>query len=400
MAEGGGATSEIIPEGLLEGDGSDTAKTHAEKIRDSLSITGSHLILLAVAFTYEHSRRQAEMYPEMAASDTTEKSNREDRPLAIFGGCDQENRPFSHTWAFLPSKSRWVFDWFFGRAVPQLHSPRFCAKLEVIFTDQDGQEVSALEHQSGLGKVFPSAKHGLCAWHKNDRGLANDSSFKPTINQFAKDLNKHIEWKALLAWIWSLSRETETKEESLVSKRLLEIHLEEDETSHHAQLGDAFRSKLATWFSKSHDPHDDKLLCHNFVNCMTLSKCTSSITEQENSVLHRNVVKPQMGMDTAESSINQSTQHRNFIKDIESEKNSQRQFTNDCARELQVLGLSDYSSTMLSLEWLARDNCLSYCVSHELFCVRVDPAVERQPSEHQIRGGVSSGECSLCLCFG
>ena len=94
----------------------DTVKEHAEKVRDSLSITGADCILMAVAWTTNDAQRKFQMYPEFTGSDVTFGTNAERRPLLVMCGKDSNDKAFSHTWAFLPSQSRWVFDWFFTYA--------------------------------------------------------------------------------------------------------------------------------------------------------------------------------------------------------------------------------------------------------------------------------------------
>jgi len=75
-------------------------------------------ILIACAWADDESHRKFEMFPEFIGSDTTEGTHREKRPLITHCGKDSNNQTFTHRHALLPSKSCWVFDWFFSCAVP------------------------------------------------------------------------------------------------------------------------------------------------------------------------------------------------------------------------------------------------------------------------------------------
>ena len=148
-------TPEVSAEAKLE-----TALDHAERIRKSLSITGSGLILLAVAWTNDEARRLFEMYPEFHTADVTEKTNAENRPLMMLCGKTAENEAFTSTWVFMPSKCRWVFDWIFGSALPTLHSISTLERNNLIFTDEDDREVGAFDACSiGVNSIYPNSKH-------------------------------------------------------------------------------------------------------------------------------------------------------------------------------------------------------------------------------------------------
>ena len=143
---------------LADEDG-DSAEVFADKVRSSLNITGSGLILLAIAWTNDQARRRFGMFPEFTAADVTEGTNSEKRPLMMMGAKDSNNNSFIHTWSFLPSQSRWVFDWFFGSAVPALHHPSTLSRISLIRADQSREECSAIQALCGLGKTYPNAVH-------------------------------------------------------------------------------------------------------------------------------------------------------------------------------------------------------------------------------------------------
>ncbi|CAB9498624.1 expressed unknown protein [Seminavis robusta] len=131
-----GATPQNIdPESLT--DESDSAESFANKVRDALSITGSGMILLALAWTGESSQRLFQMYPEFKSGDITYKTNSEKRELHIESGIAADGQSFSHTWALFPCASKWIFQWFYRNAMPRLHSAKTLSRVEVAAYDED-----------------------------------------------------------------------------------------------------------------------------------------------------------------------------------------------------------------------------------------------------------------------
>jgi hypothetical protein len=79
------------------------------------------------------------MFPEFGCGDMTMGNNSEKRPLKISGGKDGNNKGFSHTWAFLPSQSKWVFFWYYETAMRELNHLSVLARVRLYVTDQDQQ---------------------------------------------------------------------------------------------------------------------------------------------------------------------------------------------------------------------------------------------------------------------
>lgn len=161
---------------LSKNDEADTIQSYSDKVRDRLGVTGTSCILLAVAWTTIDGQRKLDMFPEFTCSDTTHGTNAEKRPLILYCGQDGDNKSFTHTWAFLPSQTRWVFDWFFGYACPALHQREVLARNIIHITDQDFQEVGAFDSARAL--VYPRSKHRLCAFHKINRNFVKDGRYK------------------------------------------------------------------------------------------------------------------------------------------------------------------------------------------------------------------------------
>lgn len=163
------------PLGTLE----ESPRSTAQRIRAQLKVErveGSAKMLLAIAWTTAEQQRLAEMFPEVSCTDITEKTNAEKRPLILDVGKDGNNRNFTMLSAFLPSKARWVFDWYHGVAKPSLLSPLTLQLNTLNMTDEDEREISAFKALCGGAGKYPVATSRLCAWHKINRNLRKPES--------------------------------------------------------------------------------------------------------------------------------------------------------------------------------------------------------------------------------
>ena len=95
-------TSELDPNDY--NDGIDSMEQASKKFRDALSVTGTGMILLAVAWTSDQSSKKFRMFPEFMSCDTTKSTNSEERSLLLCSGKCSNNNAFTHTWMFLPSE--------------------------------------------------------------------------------------------------------------------------------------------------------------------------------------------------------------------------------------------------------------------------------------------------------
>jgi len=152
----------------------ESPRTTAQRIRAQLKVErvdGPAKMLLAVAWTTTEQQRLAEMFPEVSCTDITEKTNAEKRPLILDVGKDGNNRNFTVLSAFLPSKARWIFDWYHGVAKPSLLSPLTLELNALNLTDEDEREIGAFKALCGVGGKYPNAASRLCTWHKVNRNL-------------------------------------------------------------------------------------------------------------------------------------------------------------------------------------------------------------------------------------
>ena len=174
--------SEILDVADEMGDDTDSPKDFTRDRLANLVVGSKGQLLLSLAWTNDIGKRYFEMFPEFLGGDDKEKTNSEERPLYTFCGKDSTNKSFGHTWAFLPSKSTWVYSWLFNNALPTLHTPNALNRVQIFITDTCHQECVAAESVCGEGvhleKVLPKAYHRHCAWHKINRNLTEDAKYK------------------------------------------------------------------------------------------------------------------------------------------------------------------------------------------------------------------------------
>ncbi len=122
VRQGKGRPSKIqpIPENFA------SYSVHAK--RDSLIVSDSQELLLAVGWVLNHELQLLSMFPEVFFMDVTCKTNKEGHGLFLVAGKDGNNCGFTAARVFLPSEQRWVFDWMFSTALPSLLSEEVIRK--------------------------------------------------------------------------------------------------------------------------------------------------------------------------------------------------------------------------------------------------------------------------------
>ena len=118
----------------------------------------------------------------------------------------------------------WVFRWLFLESLPQLLGQIYIQLVQVIFTDGDSQETSALDEAIDL--FFPNARRRRCGFHIVMQGMNTQlpkNSVVQTKNRPAFDAYMG----EISNWIYSLmSEETESEEKFLISRALLYAYVQ------------------------------------------------------------------------------------------------------------------------------------------------------------------------------
>ena len=363
--------SEVDPAELKEA--ATTATLEAEKlrnsIRDSLSVTSNEQkgkLLLALVWTDKDSRTRFDMFPELVAADCTYGMNKEERPVMLLSSIDGNNKTFTHTWGFLPSEAKWVFNWVLGSALPTLHNWETLDRVRFFLTDQDGQLMHATKHNIGPRTTMPNAVDRICAWHKLTQNLTNHSKYRGQIksNENNND-SAQAEWNALVTWLWSLCRSPEREEEAGLLLTLLDLYLNEDEANDVGSLSHELKSMLRDFIAKPFMDSEAKLMAHHFFSVLGFGKITTSIVEAENSAAknHGYAPGPQDNIDGAYGKMSKRTGQRNRERRRNAVDNLERVPAAQADRDQTVTELTGFSS-----DWLWNE----FDLSHLYQCMNVD----------------------------
>jgi len=364
----------------------DSAATFAEKVRDALSIQGTGQILLGFAWTTDEATRKFNMFPEFTCSDVTMKSNAEKRPLLLLCGKDSYNKAFTHTWAFLPSQSKWVFDWFFGFAVPKVHNlyPGTLTRNFINITDEDPQACSSFRNLCGgfdSWKVYPLSRHRLCAFHKLNRNFTRGPELYPLITQRRNaDIGAGLEFDMITKWLWAFIKQYETQAEADHSMALLSRYLEEDDKDHHGTMGAALKEKVVEFVSNKFQTQRHYLFGHVFHSTQTFDNVTTGVNEAENRSIKITAggVTPNDALDTSHSKIASIDRRRHLAHERKAAYEYTAKISNPEMRECSsVGGVTSHCEDMLQVQYLASTKYLVFQPSENEYYVKYN----RQPSE-------------------
>ena len=355
--DGNGDVNTVLEDAdtMSQNDEVDDIRTYAQKVRDRLSITGSSCILLAVAWTTDEAQRKFEMFPEFSCCDVTHGTNSERRPLLIFCGKDGNNNSFSHTWAFLPNQSRWVFDWFFSYAYPILHSSNVLQENRINITDQDAQECGAFI--DSITSVFPNSKHRLCAFHKINRNFLEDGEYKANVAQNKLNPSSDVELQMIVKWLYQFIRSYETREECSLAERLIDRYLDEDASTHNGQLTDTMLELTKSFVRQKFQEHRQRLYHCYFFQIPSFDNSTSSVNESENHSLKYSAAGPK-----ACDSVDQSLERITHLQEKRSKRKQQQAAivmnsrpVNKFHRENQLSDLTGHANKLIKDEVGHRD---------------------------------------------
>ena len=340
--------------------------------------TRKETILLAFVWTTDDCRSRFDMFPELVCIDTVNKTNKEERPLAVFAAFDAFRKTFSFMWGFLPSESRWVFTWLMTQALPALQNKDTLERVSLVITDQDGQLVHAMAPAVGKGSRMKNAVHRLCAWHKLNRNLTNHRDFLGLIAGLENDQDARAEWNGFVTWLWALTRKPEDKHGANLMFTLLDLYLQEDGKKHKGEIGDKLKTKLRTWIESKFVDLEDKLFAYNFLKVRGFDVITSSPVESENSATkcHAYATCPRNSIDSCHGIIVQRQDQKH--KHVRSKISNclQRKPSAKTDRESSALDLTKHSSDKLWEEHGKIADYLCYPISSTKCLVKWKPSFE------------------------
>ena len=81
---------------------------------------GDSQILIAIAWVTSEEKRLFHLFPKVLKADVTSQMNKERWPLFLLAGKDLYGSMFTTLHCFMPSEQKWMFQWLWETAIPQL----------------------------------------------------------------------------------------------------------------------------------------------------------------------------------------------------------------------------------------------------------------------------------------
>jgi hypothetical protein len=140
--------------------------TDEDLVKSAMKLDDSDAMLLFVAWGSDEYLRYITMFPEVLSIDTTYGTNRENIPLLVFAGTDNNRKKITELSTFLPSEHEWVFLYVFKVAIPSLIGEATVEHINQINTDGDRQNHNPITNCI-LDKSSPwfGCIHGLCNYN-------------------------------------------------------------------------------------------------------------------------------------------------------------------------------------------------------------------------------------------
>jgi len=73
----------------------------------------SQALMIGVAWVMAMEKRLFQQLPYLLKLDSTMDTNKENRPLLVVTGCDNDGKSFTVLCAYLPNQRMWTFHWIF-----------------------------------------------------------------------------------------------------------------------------------------------------------------------------------------------------------------------------------------------------------------------------------------------
>lgn len=107
-------------------------------------------------------------FPRILGVDVKFWTNNEKRPLLCVVAKTYSHRNLLILNCYLPPEQEWVFQYVILEVFPTLLDNKALKRTLLIMTDQDQQEMNAIDNEIGKEQsIFGTGtKHRLCKWHK------------------------------------------------------------------------------------------------------------------------------------------------------------------------------------------------------------------------------------------
>jgi transposase-like protein len=116
------------------------------------------------------------VFGDVMAFDATYRQNKYMCPLVVFCGVNHHNQSVIFGSAIVANESEETYVWLLGEFFKAMN----CKAPVSIITDGD------VAMKNAIGRVFPNARHRLCAWHllKKARSHVVNTKFKEKLQKF------------------------------------------------------------------------------------------------------------------------------------------------------------------------------------------------------------------------
>jgi hypothetical protein len=118
--------------------------TDEDNVKCAMKLDDSDAMVLYVDWGSDEDLRYITMFPEVLSIDTTYGKDRENRPLLVFAGTDNNRKNFTVLRAFLPSECEWVFRYVFEVAIPSRIGKATVERINQINIDGDSKNYNPI----------------------------------------------------------------------------------------------------------------------------------------------------------------------------------------------------------------------------------------------------------------
>jgi MULE transposase domain len=203
-------------------------ESYALSCRSGQGLLPSQDIMLALAWVLPFDKKLFNLFPFVIHLDSTNATNRENRPLFTMSLRDTFGKQHIFFRALIPNECSWTFKWLFQTVMPRLLGQPGLNRVVLAITDGDPNEIMQLD--DAIRNCIPNAARGRCIWHIIDRGMEQARYYPKFPSRHRKGNEDYAQYKRLRElvrrWMWSWAGpRCESKEEYELSKALFTMSM-------------------------------------------------------------------------------------------------------------------------------------------------------------------------------
>lgn len=135
-----------LPHGRPSKVANDIEDYSINQIRESMRISDSQEVLLAIAWCTEYEISMIQKFPELITFDVTEKTNNQKRGLFVGTGLDGNGQIFPCIHVFMPNSQISSYGWIYNHAIPSIWGKETISNIQAIGTDGEYAMYSPLQN--------------------------------------------------------------------------------------------------------------------------------------------------------------------------------------------------------------------------------------------------------------